>query len=84
MRNHHQRPIGTTPLPEVNYSSKDKERVDGNKPLKNIGKFNKGKKTSTRRTNPKTKVQGKKRNSSSATTVVVLIILQRSAIYPNT
>jgi hypothetical protein len=33
--------------------------------------------TSTRRTNPKTKVQGKERNPSCATIVVVLIILQR-------
>jgi hypothetical protein len=40
--------------------------------------------TSTRRTNVKTKVQGKERNPSSAIAVVVLIILQRSAIYPNT
>jgi hypothetical protein len=29
MRNHHQRPVGTTPLSEVNYSSKGKEKVDG-------------------------------------------------------
>jgi hypothetical protein len=57
--------------------------VDGNKPSKNVDKFKKDKKISTRRTNLKTKVQGKERNSSIATTVVVLIILQRSAIYPN-
>jgi hypothetical protein len=44
MRNHHQCPIGTTPLPEVNYSSKGKERTDGGKPSKNVGKFKKGKK----------------------------------------
>jgi hypothetical protein len=41
-------------------------------------------KISTRRTNPKTKVQGNERNSSSATAVVVLIILQRSGKSPNT
>jgi hypothetical protein len=41
-------------------------------------------KISTRRTNPKTKVQGKERNPSSATAVVVLIILKRSAKSPNT
>jgi hypothetical protein len=72
-----------TPLLEVNYSSKGKEKVDGNKPPNNVGKSKKGKK-STIRTNPKTKVQGMERNLSSATAVVVLIILQRSAIYPNT
>jgi hypothetical protein len=44
MRNHHQRPIGMAPLPEVNYSSKGKEKVDGNKPSKNVGKAKKGKK----------------------------------------
>jgi hypothetical protein len=43
MRNHHQRPVGTAPLPEVNYSSKGKEKLDGNKPPKNIDKFKKGK-----------------------------------------
>jgi hypothetical protein len=44
MRNHHQCPIGTTPLPEVNYSSKGKEKVDGqNNHPKNIGKSKKGK-----------------------------------------
>jgi hypothetical protein len=58
--------------------------MDDAKPSKNIGKFKKGKKKSTRRTNPRTKVRGKKRNPSSAITVVVLIILQRSAKYPNT
>jgi hypothetical protein len=44
----------------------------------------KAKETNTRRTNPKTKVQGKERNPSNTTVVVVLIIFQRSAIYPNT
>jgi hypothetical protein len=44
----------------------------------------KAKETNTRRTNPKTKVQGKERNPSNTTIVVVLIIFQRSAIYPNT
>jgi hypothetical protein len=43
MRNHHQHPVGMAPLPEVNYSSKDKEKVDENKPPKNVGKFKKGK-----------------------------------------
>jgi hypothetical protein len=31
MRNHHQCPVGIAPLYEVNYSSKGKEKVDGNK-----------------------------------------------------
>jgi hypothetical protein len=40
VRNHHQRPIGTTPLPNVNYSSNGKEKVDGqNNHPKNVGKF---------------------------------------------
>jgi hypothetical protein len=39
----------------------------------------KAKETNTRRTNPKTKVQGKERNPSNTTVVVVLIIFQRSA-----
>jgi hypothetical protein len=43
----------------------------------------KTKETSTRRTNPNSKVWRKGRNISNATVVVVLIILQRSAIYPN-
>jgi hypothetical protein len=42
MRNHHQHPIGTTPLPEANYSSKGKKKVDGNKYPKNVGKSRKG------------------------------------------
>jgi hypothetical protein len=44
MRNHHQRFIGTIPLPEVNYSSRGKEKTDGAKPSKNVDKFKKGKK----------------------------------------
>jgi hypothetical protein len=44
MRNHHQRPVGMAPLPEVNYSSQSKEKTDGVKPSKNIDKFKKGKK----------------------------------------
>jgi hypothetical protein len=84
MRNHHQRPIGMIPLPQVNYSSKGKEKVDETKPPKNVAKLRKAKETRTRTTNPKTKFQEKERNPSSAITVVVLIIFQRSAIYPNT
>jgi hypothetical protein len=44
MRNHHQCSVGMIPLPEVNYSSRGKEKTDGAKPFKNIGKFKKGKK----------------------------------------
>jgi hypothetical protein len=44
MRSHHQCHVGTTPLPKVNYSLKGKEKVDGNKPSKNVGKVKKGKK----------------------------------------
>jgi hypothetical protein len=46
----------TAPLSEVNYSSRGKEKIDGAKQFKNVGKFKKEKKISTRRTNPKTKV----------------------------
>jgi hypothetical protein len=84
MRNHHQRPIGMAPLPKVNYSSRGNEKMDGAKLSKNVGKFKKGKKKSTRRTNSKTKIWGKERNPSSATAVVVRIILQRSIKFPNT
>jgi hypothetical protein len=38
MINYHQRPVGTAPLSEVNYSLKGKDKVDSNKPPKNIGK----------------------------------------------
>jgi hypothetical protein len=55
MRNHHQHPIGTAALPVVNYSSKGKDKTDGAKPSKNIGKFKKGK----RNKHKKSKVRGK-------------------------
>jgi hypothetical protein len=41
MRNHHQHSVGTATLPEVNYSSKGKEKTDGAKPSKNVDKFKK-------------------------------------------
>jgi hypothetical protein len=44
MGNHHQCPIGTAPLPEVNYSSQGKEKMDCAKPSKNVGKSKKFKK----------------------------------------
>jgi hypothetical protein len=45
MSNHHQHPIGTASLQEVNYNSKGKEKVDGqNNHPKNSSKSKKGKK----------------------------------------
>jgi hypothetical protein len=41
MKNHHQHHVGMGPLQEVNYSSKGKEKVDGNNHPKNVGKFKK-------------------------------------------
>jgi hypothetical protein len=63
MRNHHQRPIGMAPLPEVNYSSKGKDRVDGNKPSKNVGKFKKGKKNKHKKNKSKDQSSGKGKKS---------------------
>jgi hypothetical protein len=63
MRNHHQRPVGTTPLPEVNYSSKDKDKVDGNKPSKNVGKSKKGKKNEHKKNKSKDQSSGKGKKS---------------------
>jgi hypothetical protein len=59
MRNHHQRLIGTAPLPEVNYSSKGKEKTDGAKPSKNVGKFKKGKKNKHKKNKSKYQSLGK-------------------------
>jgi hypothetical protein len=84
MRNHHQHPVGTAPLPEVNCSSKGKTRQMVLNDLRMLANSRKARKISTRRTNPKTKVQKKERNLSSVTAVVVLIILQRNAKYSNT
>jgi hypothetical protein len=53
MRNQHQRPFGADSLPEVNYSSKGKDKVEGNKPSKNVGKFKKGKKNKYKRNKSK-------------------------------
>jgi hypothetical protein len=84
MKNHHQHPFGTAPLPEVNYSSKGKKRRMVLNHPKMLVNLRNERKISTRRTNSKTKVQEKERNPSSATVVVVLIILQRSAKSSNT
>jgi hypothetical protein len=48
-----------TPLPEVNYSSKGKEKVDGNKLLVNVGKFKKGKKNKHKKNKFKDQSSGK-------------------------
>jgi hypothetical protein len=54
MRNHHQHPIGTTPLSEVNDSSKGKENVDvTNKNQKNFGKSKKGKRNKHKKSKSK-------------------------------
>jgi hypothetical protein len=63
MRNHHQRPIGTAPLLEVNYSSKDKDKIDGTKPSKNVGKFKKGKKNKYKKNKSKDQSLGKGKKS---------------------
>jgi hypothetical protein len=63
MRNHHQCPIGTTPLSEVNYSSKGKEKMDGAKPSKNVGKFKKGKKNRHKKNKFKDQSSGKGKKS---------------------
>jgi hypothetical protein len=63
MRNHHQHPIGTAPLPEVNYSSKGKDKVDGNKPPKNMGKSKKGKRNKHKKNKFKDQSSGKEKKS---------------------
>jgi hypothetical protein len=59
MRNHHSRPVGTTPLPEINYSSKGKEKMDGAEPSKNVGKFKKSKKNKHKKKKSKDQNSGK-------------------------
>jgi hypothetical protein len=63
VRNHHQRPIGTIPLPEVNYSSNGKDKTDGAKPSKNISKFKKGKKNKHKKNKSKDQSSGKGKKS---------------------
>jgi hypothetical protein len=62
MRNHHQHPIGMAPLPEVNYSSNGKEKVDGNKSSKNFGKAKKDKRNKHKKnkSNDQSSEKGKK------------------------
>jgi hypothetical protein len=60
MRNHHQRHVGMTPLPKVNYSSKGKEKVDGqNNHPKNSGKSKKGKRNKHKNNKSKDQSSGK-------------------------
>jgi hypothetical protein len=59
MRNDHQHHVGTTPLLEVNYSSKGKEKVDENKPPKNVGKSKKGKRNKHKKNKSKHQNSGK-------------------------
>jgi hypothetical protein len=63
MRNHHQRNVDTTPLPEINCSSKGKEKVDGNKPSKNVGKTKKGKRNKHKKNKSKDQCPGKGKKS---------------------
>jgi hypothetical protein len=64
MINHHQCPIGTTPLPEVNYSSKGKEKVDGqNNHPKNSGKSKKDKRNKYKKNKSKDQSLGKENKS---------------------
>jgi hypothetical protein len=59
MRNHHQRSVGTAPLPMVNYSSKGKDKINGAKPSKNMGKFKKEKKNKHKKNKSKDQNLGK-------------------------
>jgi hypothetical protein len=63
MRNHHQRPLGTTPLLEVNYSSQSKEKVNDAKPSKNVDKFKKEKKNKHKKNKSKEQSSGKGKKS---------------------
>jgi hypothetical protein len=73
------------PLPEVNYSSKGKKKMDDAKPSKNVDKFKKGKKNKHKKNKSKDQSLEKgKKSFKSVIVVVVLIILQRSAKSPNT
>jgi hypothetical protein len=63
MKNHHQRPVGTAPLPEVKYSSRGKEKMDGAKTFKNVSKFKKGKKNKHKKNKSKDQSSGKGKKS---------------------
>jgi hypothetical protein len=60
MRNHHQHSVGTTPLSNVNYSSKGKGNMDGqNNHPKNSGKYKKGKRNKHKKNTTKDQRSGK-------------------------
>jgi hypothetical protein len=59
MRNHHQRHVGTAPLPDVNYSSRVNEKTSGGKPSKNVDKFKKVKKNKHKKYKSKYQSSGK-------------------------
>jgi hypothetical protein len=63
MRNYHQRPVGMAPLPEVNYISQGKEKMDGAKPSKNVDKFKKGQKNKHKKNKSKDQSLGKEKKS---------------------
>jgi hypothetical protein len=63
MRNHHQCPVGTAPLPEVNYSSQGKEKMDGTKPSKNVCKSMKFRKNKYKKNKYKDQSSGKEKKS---------------------
>jgi hypothetical protein len=63
IRNHHQHPVGMAPLLEVNYSSKGKEKVNGNKQPKNVGKSKKGKRNKPKKNKSKDQSSGKGKKS---------------------
>jgi hypothetical protein len=63
MRNHHQCPIGMALLPEVNYSSRGIEKMDGAKPSKNVDKFKKEKKNEHKKNKSKDQSSGKEKKS---------------------
>jgi hypothetical protein len=59
LRNHHQRSVGSAPLPEVHYDVKRNEKCDVPKnPQKKFGKFKKGKRNG-RNMKKRSKGQGK-------------------------
>jgi hypothetical protein len=60
MRNNYQCPIGTTPLPKANYSSKRKEKVDGqNNHQNSFGKSKKDKRNKHKKSQSKEQSLGK-------------------------
>jgi hypothetical protein len=80
LRNHHQRSIGSAPLPEVHYNVKGNEKGDGPKtPQKKFDKFKKDKRNGKNMKN-RAKGQGKgKKNALHAINVVVQTILLENA-----